>query len=312
MQHETGQLNQRPFRTERDNVVSFDLPLEAPCPCESGLPTNSCCLTPKGIATKAASTFPPGSKTGYSRQGCYAAFFNDCGSKLSKEHYLSESILKILNQKERGGLRVGGLPWQEGDISQPISPKSLTARILCERHNSALSNLDSMAVRLFRTFDNIAGNTENKLCLFNGHDIERWLLKVLCGMFVSNNLNPGRPVQKDIPLQWIEVLFQARGFDSGQGLYVCCSKGAILNGPIGIALRPLGKENRIVGIGLLVCGFELVLNMKPSRIQELLGRQVAYRPNELHITGPRYEKSVVLSWNEPADKGTIDLKLIDK
>lgn len=311
MQNELKQINQRLFRTERGNVVSFDLSLEAPCPCESGFPTNSCCLTPKGITTKAASTIPPGSKTELSREGCYAALTKDCGAKLTREHFISENILNILNQENRGGLRVGGLPWQKEEDLRPISPNAIAARVLCDRHNSALSKLDSVAERFFRAFDNIAGNAENKLCLFNGHDIERWLLKVLCGTFASNNLNPGCTVQSEIPAQWVEGLFGIRGFESGQGLYVCCSKGAIFNGQMGVALRPFGHGNRITGIVFWVCGFELILNMEPSGFQDLFGRQLLYRPRELHIVGPKYEKSAVLSWNEPAGKGTIHLKLMD-
>ncbi|HXF48986.1 MAG TPA: hypothetical protein VNL73_06130 [Verrucomicrobiae bacterium] len=273
------------------------------------MPTNSCCLTPGGIATKAASTIPPDSKTGYSREGCYATLLNDCGGKLSNEHYLSENILNILNQKERGGLRVGGLRWQKNEDLQSLPPTALTARILCERHNASLSILDSKAGKFFRAFDNLAGNTQDTICLFNGHDIERWSLKFLCGLIASNSLKLDPSVKLEIPNKWVEVLFGLRGFELGQGLYVCCSKGTEFSGRMGVTLRPFGQGDQITGIIFWICGFELIFSMRPLGSQDLFGRQVSYRPGELHIVGPKYEKSVVLSWDEPAGRATIHLKL---
>src|SRR4051812_41419031 len=53
-----------------------------------------------------------------SHRSCYARRLGGCSSKISREHYLSENILKELN--EAGGLWVGGLPWLKSGSSIAI------------------------------------------------------------------------------------------------------------------------------------------------------------------------------------------------
>jgi len=304
---------QETFRTQRGEVVSFNVSPQAPCPCESGLPAESCCLTSNGFVTKATATTPPDPQTGSSCQGCYAESLRDCGPRLSREHFISGSILSLLNGGEQVGLKVDGFPWQEHNCVQFISPQALAARVLCERHNSALSGLDSVATRFLRALDEKAAveNSQDLLHLFNGHDVERWLLKVLCGLAASGNIEFERPTTLSVPVQWIEILFGAKSCRPGQGLYVCRSKGTKFKGQRGVAISPVGQEGQLMGVVVWICGYELILAMTPPKGRQLLGREVAYRPMEFHVTGPEHETSVVFCGESPADNGTIHLRIGD-
>ena len=282
-----------------------------PCPCESGLPAMECCLTPNGFKCKPVLTDPPCPKTGLSRKGCYAASLCDCGSCLSREHFVSHSILRKIEDGNQCGVKISGFPWMDDECGRIFPPQALVSRVLCDRHNSALSGLDAVAERLFSALDekNAAGSEQNLLYLFNGHDIERWLLKVLCGFASSGNLTFTRPITSDIPAGWIEVLFGIKNFEPGQGLYVCRTRGTKFEGPRGVAVSPVGRRSSLVGVILLVCGYELILVMSPPAERQLLNRQVVYRPMEFHVTGPAYEKSVVLCWEQLADLGTIHFEI---
>jgi hypothetical protein len=82
-------------------------------------------------------TKPPGPKTGLVSPNCYAASLLDCdGEKATREHYISSTLLKRF-----GALHVDGLSWAEG--TQQLTARTLTAEVLCGRHNNALSALDT-------------------------------------------------------------------------------------------------------------------------------------------------------------------------
>lgn len=296
------------FRTVIGSEVRFSIPPASACPCGSEKPASRCCLTASGFRKAPASTTPFPPKTGESLQACYAAPLYDCSSKLSREHYISQSLLQYLNRSK--DLRVRGLPWLGGK-EKVLPPDALSSRMLCERHNAALSQLDAIAVRLFQAFDEegAAGSGQQLLHLFCGHDLERWLLKVLCGVSHSKNLSADKEVDLSIPKQWVEILFGYTEFPDGQGLYVCTTIGHRFEGPRGLQLRAIAGRGRLTGIGLSVCGYEFILSMSGFPSRRFDGRKVAYRPLEFHTLGPSFEKSVLLTWNGVADLGTISLEI---
>lgn len=296
------------FRNVVDGEVRFSLSPDSQCPCGSGEPASACCLTPTGFRKAPASTKPQGAKTGNSIDGCYASRLGDCGVKRSREHYISESLLHHLNRNNN--LTVQGLPWVKNE-SQVVSPNSLASKVLCERHNTALSPLDAIAVRLFQAFDEqgVHGSGQQLFHLFNGHDLERWLLKILCGITCSKNLALDTEADVSIPDYWLDILFCGAQFPDHQGLYACKSRGHRLEGPHGLQLRAITGRGRLSGIGLWVCGYELILSMSgfPSRLFD--GREFAYRPLEFYATAQDFEKSVVFSWDGTADLGTVSVEI---
>jgi hypothetical protein len=234
----------------------------------------------------------------------------DCDSKLSLEHYISESLLHELNRTYQ--LRVGGLAWLKGK-EKALPPGALASRVLCERHNAALSPLDAMAVRLFQAFDEggANGSGQRLLYLFSGHDLERWLLKILCGVTSSRALAFETEVDLSIPKQWLEILFGYAEFPDEQGLYVCISRGYRFEGPHGVWLQAIGGQGRLTGMGFYICGYEFILSMSGFPFRSFDGRKVAYRPLELYTKGGDFEKSVMLTWEGKADLGTISLEIVE-
>jgi hypothetical protein len=89
---------------------------------------------------------PPGKVTGYSHAGCYLRNTRDCSEQISREHYISRSVLTQLGEV----LRISGAPWLDPDQTLDTTVENLTAKILCKRHNEALSPLDGEAGLFFR------------------------------------------------------------------------------------------------------------------------------------------------------------------
>lgn len=296
------------FRTVVDSEVRFSVAPDSPCPCGSDELTASCCLSSAGFHKTPSRTAPPSPMTGTSLGKCYAGRIQDCGSTLSREHFISETLLHHLNQT--GDLRVSGFPWLEGK-AKVLPPAALASHILCARHNAALSTLDAIAVRLFRSFDQTGavGSGDQFLYFFSGHDIERWLLKILCGLAFSKNLALDGEVDPAIPKHVIDILFGHAEFSEHQGLYVCKTTGHQLEGPHGIEIQAITGRGRLTGIGVKVCGYELVLSISGFESRIFDARHFAYRPLELYTSARDFEKSVVFSWDGKADLGTVTSRI---
>lgn len=74
---------------------------------------------------------------------CWARSLGGCAAKISREHIVSAALWDGPN------ITVVGLPWCK-DAAKPIGLSSLTAKILCRDHNTALSDVDKSAAASFR------------------------------------------------------------------------------------------------------------------------------------------------------------------
>lgn len=145
---------------------------------------------------------------------CFLKGFGECEGKISREHYISAVVLRTIGAEE--GFKVGGLRWQPEQTLQRIGIKSLQSKILCESHNRSLSPLDKVAGELFSTLDAIDKNLPSVplLSQFDGPNIERWFLKVLCGISASGGFNAESPSD-----QW-KALLTGEPWPEHWGLYV--------------------------------------------------------------------------------------------
>ena len=94
----------------------------------------NCCLRPDGeLRPVAAVTHTPAPRTGVRNEGCYAAALTDCSPDISREHYVSHALLRLLSTE--GEVTVDGFPWQDAGAVGRVAPAALTGKILCSRHN---------------------------------------------------------------------------------------------------------------------------------------------------------------------------------
>lgn len=117
------------------------------------------------------------------KPNCYAHHLGEC-TKISKEHIVSQCIFKNAN------IHTSGLPIPAG---KPVPISSLTAKILCSKHNSALADLDSEICILSEALSNIPRSQISQNVHVSGPRLERWLLKVVAGTLSSGWL-PGLKV----------------------------------------------------------------------------------------------------------------------
>ena len=131
-----------------------------PCPCHGSQIAEACCLGADGNVRKyIASVRPRPPKTGFSHKGCYLGHTNDCGGGITGEHYVSRVVLEQLSEPV---VAIDGVHWLPPGEQRIVGINSLTANILCARHNSALSPLDDEAGQFIRTIKSIHASLHSK------------------------------------------------------------------------------------------------------------------------------------------------------
>jgi hypothetical protein len=111
------------------------------CPCGSGMRFAGCCMQIDGHMQKALpSSTPSLPKTGFSQRNCYLGGDGNCSEGITAEHYISKAVLQVLGEQ----IKIDGMLWLLGE-EKIVGINSLTAKLLCKRHNNALSPLDSEA-----------------------------------------------------------------------------------------------------------------------------------------------------------------------
>jgi hypothetical protein len=290
------------------------------CPCESGKLIKDCCLRPSWILRpKPFIPKPPLPKTGIKNPKCYATELADCSGKISGEHYVSHSILKVLSD-DGVHIDVEGLSWLNGE-KKKLPAKRLESNILCTRHNEALSGLDNIAKRFFLSIQRIdkeyaidINENTDRVFLFNGHDIERWALKTLCGsVFSGNTSHLIAPIKDWKPsLQWLRILFGLENFPKKWGLYVSMNVDEMNEVERSYGFSPVShKSLGVYGSVTNLNRKKFILSMTDTPLDKtgtILAGYI-YRPDELVTTNGKSKKVIRFGWDVRGQGGSITVNL---
>src|ERR1700730_4980166 len=105
------------------------------CPCGSGKPAYTCCMTAQGWYKRPAAVRLHDTGMSGSHDACYLRATQGCCTKISGEHLISETVLSVVAEKQ---IEISGLPWLKGK-KKILGFGALTSGCLCKTHNSALS-----------------------------------------------------------------------------------------------------------------------------------------------------------------------------
>lgn len=231
---------------------------ESDCPCGSRRRTRSCHGAPDGNwLIPAPGPLLSGPRTGYAHPKCIASGSHDCSEQISREHWLSANIQREL-ASAKGPALVSGAAWLHG-ATKPVGANALASKILCARHNGALSPLDSIAGDFFRGVRDAQealalngpgslGPADDYFLLANGPLIELWLLKLFLGGVASKTWSEPTSVRSKpgvIPLH--EILWRGAPWPTGWGLN---STGHLVDpagSPNSIGIVPWSKDAELWG-----------------------------------------------------------------
>ena len=186
---------------------------------------------------------------------CWAACLGDCEGGMSSEHIVSQSLFKSEY------VDVSGFHWCRGEVKR-IGLASFTKNVLCRKHNSGLSKLDSIAAHAFDVLRNQtklandrAKNPNQKyrtvVYSLNASILERWLLKTLINVgyggshFIGQNSNrEGYPSD-----ELVRIAFGKGKFPKENGLYVAMKTGMSLKFSDTVEISSLLKDNKCINGG---------------------------------------------------------------
>ncbi len=293
------------------SLPEFILRSDQPCLCRSGKALDQCCfdLASGWFRYRMPNLRPPGPPTGFSHSKCYLRGTADCSTKISGEHVVSESLLLALGE----GLELSGAHWLEPGETLKTSSGSFGSNILCKRHNEALSPLDDLAGRLFREMDealidldNHTGSPKPVFHLFNGEMVERWMLKVTCGLYHSFGSKNRQLVKGQLPFDMAKAARALLGgvWEDGAGLYLRGTTGTTVNVNRRVSVAPLSAQGRIIGaaIGLHDLWFDLVFDAEGA--SQLAWSGLSRRPSEIVIREGGRTHSFLMTW-PPGTKSTV-------
>ena len=224
------------------------------------------------------------------RAKCYMRDLGSCEGPISGEHLVTESILLLLMAD--GDFSVSGFPWIAKGEVKLLTPNSLTANCLCQRHNSVLSPLDDGALRFFKLIKSgLERDAQSNWLIISGHDLERWLLKTAKAMAASGNLSlEGKRLAGVFAsdVQVLEMLDDPTAWPGNAGLYCDMPHGNMIENNLRFQLWPLvNSREELSGVGVNILGLRFVLALEGLDLSLNPGlRGARFRPSEITITHP--------------------------
>ena len=232
---------------------------------------------------------------------CFLHGHGICGGKISGEHYISKTVLEAIHSD--GTAQIGGLPWQPQQTLQRIGIRSLVSNVLCETHNSQLSSLDSAAGKFFRAVDAADKRpaTLPSLTTADGMLIERWFLKVMCGLAAGVGFNNGV-----VPALWKQLLC-GEPWPDGWGLYVPTPSESLVLATefyLETLVNPNTKEVKAAKFRVAGAHFCLLLGCPDNP-----GAWGTRRPRGLIFRNEQTEKRIEFEWPFATDQAVIYTKV---
>lgn len=215
---------------------------------------------------------------------CWASSLADCDQKLTREHVVSQCLF------DTDQIMVQGFPWC---LNEPksIGLSNLVAKILCKKHNSALSDLDSAALDAFNVFreairlNDVRGKIR-KPALWNvqrfvidGPLLERWFLKTLINVSFGKEwtIGSGTHTAGNPSKELVEIAFGLRQFENGGGLYVAGEAGEQIDSMDRVNVTPMTDGTNLVAGKFNFRGYRFFLNLLAKEFEMLGTSHLLYR-----------------------------------
>ena len=273
------------------------------CPCGSGRTIKNCCLWKGELFRRASRTRPPRPKTGLGHPKCFARDLLDCSSAISREHYVSAALLREIGGQS-GTVEARGMRWL-GSGSQILPVDAFVANTLCVRHNTALSPLDLSATRFCKLIrrlhpespDSTPDRPDVCVGIINGHDLERWCVKVLIGLCVSGNLvaKAGHQDSSSPEYHLVKFLFGESAYLPFARFYVTNPTRSLPSHSLHVSVTLLSTEDgEVAGLSVLLAGLEFALVGATSDYPP--SKHGMNRPAELVVSTRHGHRRIVLSW----------------
>ena len=202
---------------------------------------------------------------------------------------------------------VSGLHFQSEGQLQCFGINSLTANILCARHNSALSALDAVAAKFYENIGEIDRRCreggDRIWTAISGDGLEQWMLKCVLGLAHSGNSRAGSN-----PVELIDWLYGRQEFTIGAGLYFISPAHTPIYHSGNMQVQSLVSPNgRILAWDLAMRGLAFRFAFAQFDSAETMG---VYRPQQFSFRADKTAHVIDLNWTKGASGLAVPLNLV--
>lgn len=240
--------------------------------------------------------------TGYAHPQCYASSTNDCCTKVSREHPMSKGILRAVGDGKM--VDVGNLWWQEDPAQiQRMPVDALAAKILCKRHNQALSRFDDAGIRVQKTLERyqLAQVAQpdphgSEFDLVNGEEFERWILKTAWDYHAAAQDIPGNLQEARERNKLLSYMFRDGLMPRGWGLYVRSLTSQFVRAPASaVEVKTDVRENTLLGADVTLGAVTFTFATGPLKAGN--GAYAVHRPSVIRIHSEFDKSCKMLAFN---------------
>jgi hypothetical protein len=268
------------------------------CPCGSGRLIKDCCLTERYV------TVPPEPKTGYFNPKCFARELLDCNETITHEHFLSEGVLRTIEEGDKPTRIHGALGGNNKNVGKQVPINAIASQILCERHNKALSPLDKLAGKFTDFLFTL--RPESDFFLLNGSELERWMLKVFIG-FIASGIIQNKFKGTTPQLELLQIIFGNNRVPDNTGLFFIQGEVTADRHQVGIYVFPLEEGNVTSNyLVFIISGFVFLfiydIRALP-KIEPRSGIELVHHPKFIQVINGAVTKEIHFGW--PEGKGVF-------
>lgn len=238
---------------------------------------------------------------------CWASNLENCAKGKSREHYISDGIF------DGESVTAVGLPWCRHE-PVTIGMRSAVAKILCGKHNSALSEFDAEAAKLskFLVTNVLDEPLKESAISLHGARLEKWALKTFFNLGFIRGLHREQPNRLDPPTRLVRYLFNNEPVADGVGLYFVTSKVSNQDYGPGLWWNVIQNPKNLAEIFGMVStffGIRFVISILPIRAEEKIAglglvngfdysnAKIIYRPPGIGLTSNTAGlKQINLEW----------------
>ena len=216
----------------------------------------------------------------YVVDGCWAASLGDCGGKLSREHTISECLFPS------GKVTVRGFNWC-GNEPKTIGVGRLVGKILCERHNNRLSELDSEMLKCFESIRESARLNDVRRGLghsiwtikrfkVDGRLLERWFLKTLINLNFEGEWKFGDHADAVgiPPKELVEMAFGRALLKITRACIYPYDPARPSQCLMEFLFEALTELDRLVAGEFTICGYKFILSLVPEEVSQFAESQL--------------------------------------
>lgn len=267
-----------------------------PCPCNSSKKAKFCCL--KGKMWNKPPTILLAESLQHSHLKCFARKLHNCSSKISGEHFISHVLLNNLSTSDF--VNIKGLHWQNEGVTV-LKKNALISNILCTHHNTLLSPFDSEIGNLHKVINQYhtelqTPDPKDSFRIFCGEDLERWMLKTICGFVASKQVYWGKDrIDCVIPDIWIDILFKNVSFPPQWGMYLDSDNRETLKYSQQIELKFFLTGNSIRAGMFIINGLQFYLLVSDPHWTK---GDLIHRPRGIEVSKDQIKKKIEISWQD--------------